>query len=93
MRKNGELKNSPFNLKVMQTLQIEFDETLLAQVDETTKILQKNRTELIEEAVRDFLKKQRSEELDRRLVESYTRIPQQPEEYEIWQDEQVWVDE
>jgi negative regulator of replication initiation len=26
----------------------------------------------------------------KRFIESYEKLPQQPEEYEIWQDEQAW---
>ncbi len=33
------------------------------------------------------------EEKVRRTLESFRKFPQQPEEYEIWQDEQVWEEE
>jgi metal-responsive CopG/Arc/MetJ family transcriptional regulator len=85
---SGGLKNSPLDLKVMQAVEIE--ENLLAEVDAVVKKLSKSRTEFVQEALREALRRQLDAEKIKRFVESYERIPQQPEEYEVWQDEQVW---
>jgi len=84
------LKDSPLDLKVMQAVEIE--ENLLAEVDAVVKKLSKSRTEFVQEALREALRRQLDAEKVKRFVESYDRVPQQPKEYEIWQDEQVWDD-
>lgn len=87
---SGGLKNSPLDLKVMQAVEIE--ENLLAEVDAVVKKLSKSRTEFVQEALREALRRQLDAEKVKRFVESYDCVPQQPKEYEIWQDEQVWDD-
>jgi metal-responsive CopG/Arc/MetJ family transcriptional regulator len=78
---------------------IELDEKLVAEIDAVAKDFNKNRLQYINESLQkslqdDFLQKKRSDaEKVKRFVESYKKMPQQPEEYEIWQDEQVWEDE
>ena len=84
------MKDSPLDLKVMQAVEIE--ENLLAEVDAVVKKLSKSRTEFVQEALREALRRQLDAEKVKRFVESYDRVPQQPKEYEIWQDEQVWDD-
>ena len=84
------MKNSPLDLKVMQAVEIE--ENLLAEVDAVVKKLSKSRTEFVQEALREALRRQLDAEKVKRFVESYDRVPQQPKEYEIWQNEQVWDD-
>ncbi len=73
---------------------IELDEKLVSQVDAAAGNLHKSRLDYINEALskslKDDLKKCKIDEKERKFIESYTRFPQQPEEYEIWQDEQVW---
>jgi len=75
------------------TVQIEIDEELLAEADALAKELQINRTEIFQNTLQEVLRKLRLIEKDRKTIESYKRLPQQPEEYEIWQEEQVWEDE
>jgi metal-responsive CopG/Arc/MetJ family transcriptional regulator len=78
---------------------IELDDKLVEQIDATAKDFNKSRLQYINETLEkslqnDALKKKRSDaEKVKRFVESYEKHPQQPEEYEIWQDEQVWEDE
>jgi metal-responsive CopG/Arc/MetJ family transcriptional regulator len=75
---------------------IELDEKLVAEIDVVAKNFNKDRLQYINESLYkslqdDFLHKKRSdEEKVQRFIESYEKIPQKPEEYEIWQDEQVW---
>ena len=78
---------------------IELDEKLVAEIDAVAKDFNQNRLQYINETLQislqnDFLKKKRSDaEKVKKFIESYEKLPQQPEEYEIWQDEQVWEDE
>ncbi|MDQ3087891.1 MAG: hypothetical protein M3Q78_04750 [Acidobacteriota bacterium] len=72
---------------------IELDEKLITRVDEAAENLHKSRLDFINETLQEALWRQEIEEKERRTIESYRRFPQQPEEYEIWQNEQVWEDE
>ena len=75
---------------------IDIDEKTIEQIDVVAKGFNKNRLEYINETLQislreDLLKKKRSEaEKVKRFIQSYEKLPQKPEEYEIWQDEQVW---
>ena len=75
---------------------IDIDEKTIEQIDVVAKGFNKNRLEYINETLQislreDFLKKKQSDaEKVKRFIESYEKLPQQPEEYEIWQDEQAW---
>ncbi len=66
---------------------------MITRVDEVAENLHKSRLDFINETLQEALRRQEIEEKERRAIESYRRLPQQPEEYEIWQDEQVWGDE
>ncbi len=73
------------------TVQIEIDDRIVSKVDAVSS----DRNAFFERAVlRELGRGIESEpaEIDHRIAEAYTRQPQQPEEWEIWQDEQVWED-
>ncbi len=76
---------------------IELDEKIIAEVDIFAKDFKKTREQYINDALQksfeEARKKSEMSDKDRRFIESYERIPQQPEEYEIWEDEQVWENE
>ncbi len=73
---------------------IELDEKIIAEVDTFAKDFKKTREQYINDALQksfeEARKKGEMSDKDRRFIESYERVPQQPEEYEIWEDEQVW---
>ena len=75
------------------TVQVDIDEIVVSRVDAVTS----NRDQFIQRAVLKELNRNRerisSDEIDRQLIEAYTLRPQEPAEYEIWQDEQFWEDE
>lgn len=72
---------------------IEIDEKTISKVDAVSS----NRTEFLQMAIEEKLKRDEKslsyDEKVKRTVESYKKFPQQPVEYEIWLDEQVWEDE
>lgn len=76
---------------------VEIEDNLAIKIDELARSENKSLTEFVNGSLRETLKRkneQRSdEEKVKRFIESYKKFPQQPEEYEIWQDEQVWEDE
>lgn len=83
------------------TVQIEVDEKMWAEAESLAKDLNINYQEMFLNTLRSDLyrlkeakaKKLTTVEKERRHRESYEKFPQQPEEYEIWEDEQVWGDE
>lgn len=78
---------------------IELDEKLVSEIDKAADNLKKDRLQFINESLEKslqdgFLQKKKTDaEKVKRFIESYENQPQQPEEYKIWQDEQVWEDE
>jgi metal-responsive CopG/Arc/MetJ family transcriptional regulator len=59
-----------------QTL-VQLSDELLAQLDARVAREGRSRSELIREAVVGYLSKDRQAEIDRRIVEAYTRHPQE----------------
>jgi metal-responsive CopG/Arc/MetJ family transcriptional regulator len=78
---------------------IELDDNLVAEIDKAADNLKKDRLQFINESLEkslqaDFLRKKQTDvEKVKRFIESSKKQPQQPDEYEIWQNEQVWEDE
>ncbi|MDQ3633364.1 MAG: hypothetical protein ACR2MD_16530 [Aridibacter sp.] len=79
------------------TIQIEIDEKTLAEVKKFAKTFEKSQIDYILDAINKSLsedsKRLEMKRKEKEFIESYKKYPQQPEEYEIWQDEQVWSDE
>jgi|CXWL01.1.fsa_nt_gi metal-responsive CopG/Arc/MetJ family transcriptional regulator len=72
-------------------IQINIDQSLVSRVDAVTT----DRDSFINRAVLKELRKNEglsSQEIDVELIAAFTRKPQEPDEYMIWQDEQVWED-
>ena len=60
----------------METVQIVLDKELLRATDRAAKRAKQNRSALVREALRDYLKKAHYEELERRDREGYERHPE-----------------
>lgn len=77
---------------------IKLDEKLVAKIDKVAKDSNQNRLQYINSALQKALqdntlqKQQSDEEKVKRFLESYEKKPLQPEEHEVWLDEQVWED-
>ena len=71
---------------------IEIEESLMAEIDGLAKLLKVNSSENFNDTLREVIKKLKFAQMEKRTVEAYEKSPQQPEEYEIWQNEQVWED-
>jgi hypothetical protein len=75
---------------------IEIEDGLALQVSEIAKAENKSLAEFVSWTLHQTLHRKRpnrtDEEKVKRFAESYEEKPQQPEEYMIWQDEQVWED-
>lgn len=72
------------------TVQIDIDEKLWEEAKSLAQDLQINRAEIFQKTLQEVLQKLKIAEKEKRTIENYRKFPQQPEEYKIWQNEQVW---
>jgi metal-responsive CopG/Arc/MetJ family transcriptional regulator len=75
---------------MIKTVQMTIDETLLAQVDRTVTEMGTNRSAFIRNALELALKQIRLQKLEAQHRAGYERQPLTADEFDIWQDEQVW---
>ena len=75
---------------MMKTVQMTIDETLLEQVDEVVTELGTNRSAFMREALEKALKQRKLKLLEEQHRAGYERQPLTAEEFDIWQDEQIW---
>jgi metal-responsive CopG/Arc/MetJ family transcriptional regulator len=73
-----------------KTVEMAFDETLLAQVDETARQFQLSRTDFVRKAIEDALQFYRVKRLEEDHVASYSVYPQTEDEVAEWADIRDW---
>lgn len=76
----------------MKTVQMTLDEELLEAVDEAAKELGTTRSAFARKALRQALARLREQELEQQHRAGYERRPVKPEEFDLWEREQVWPD-
>jgi len=73
---------------------IEIEDDLAVEISALAKSENKSLAEFVDLSLRETLSRKIRQDSDeeklKKFDESYKKFPQQPEEYEIWQDEQVW---
>lgn len=76
---------------------IELDEKTIAEIDAAARNFNKDRLQYINDSLRKILRQDRGNlsntEKVKKFAESYEKFPQDLDEYEVWQDEQVWENE
>lgn len=77
----------------MQTVQIVLDEALLRAADEAARSIQLNRSALVREALRRYLKQLRIEELERQDRSGFERLPDDSRELTLWEQVAAWPQE
>jgi metal-responsive CopG/Arc/MetJ family transcriptional regulator len=75
---------------MMKTVQMTIDEALLEQVDEVVMTLGTNRSAFMRDALEIALKQMRIKVLEEQHRAGYEKYPLTAEEFNIWQDEQIW---
>jgi metal-responsive CopG/Arc/MetJ family transcriptional regulator len=65
-----------------QTL-VQLSDELLEQIDRSRAAAGRSRSEVIRDAITRYLAEDREAEIDRLLVDAYTRLPQE----DVWTDE------
>jgi len=74
----------------MGTIQLSFDESMLAEVQQATSALEMTTSDFIKLAVERALRQREIIAKERRDAQGYAQQPQESEEIGEWQDEQVW---
>ena len=74
----------------MKTVQMTLDEDLIAKVDRIATQLGSTRSAFTREALRQAIKQIELEDKERKHLEGYARQPVSSEEFNDWEDEQVW---
>ncbi len=73
---------------------IEIEDSLAVKINEAAQSENKSLNEFVNSSLREVLRRIEHRKTDgekvKKFIESYEKFPQQSEEYEIWQDEQVW---
>jgi len=74
----------------METIQLTIDESLLAQVQQATSVLQMTPSDFMKLALERALQQQEIIARERRDAQGYADRPQSSEEIEEWDAEQHW---
>ena len=77
----------------MKAVQVVLDEELLEQADRQVRRDKRNRSQLIRDALRDYLARIRTRELEERDRSGYERMPVEPGEFDVWDEEQAWPED
>ena len=75
---------------MMKTIQLTIDEQLLNEVDEVVHELGTSRSAFLHDALQPALKRMPIAALERQHIAGYMRFPIESDEFEVWQNEQVW---
>ena len=76
----------------MKTVQMTFNEDLVAEVDRVVKKLGTTRSAFTRRALHTAIDLIMEKEMERKHREGYTRNPVKPGEFTDWENEQVWGD-
>ena len=76
----------------MRTIQMTLDDDLVDQVDQIVKTIKTTRSAFTRDALRLALKQFEILELEKKHREGYEQFPVNNEEFQVWEDEQVWGD-
>ncbi len=74
----------------MKTIQMTIDEPLLVKVDGLIKDLNMTRSAFIREALELALHHYQIRKMEKQHAEGCAQHPVEPDEFDIWQNEQTW---
>jgi metal-responsive CopG/Arc/MetJ family transcriptional regulator len=74
----------------METIQVVMEGELLKAADRAARKLKVNRSALIRDAVREHLKRLHTRGLERQEREAYERVPDDPQEFGVWDKVAAW---
>ena len=76
----------------MKTIQMTIDEHLLEQVDSMIQELGVSRSSFMRGALQQALRQIEIRNLEQQHIAGYEKHPISPDEFDIWQEEQIWED-
>ena len=74
----------------MKNVQITIDENTLKRVDQIAKPLGLNRSEIVRQALRDWLHRHAIESFEKEWINALQKHPDEAERAEAWMDIQAW---
>jgi metal-responsive CopG/Arc/MetJ family transcriptional regulator len=77
----------------MRTIQMTLDDNLVKAVDRVSKELCTTRSAFARKALRDALVRYSLEQQEQKHRRGYEQHPISPDEFLVWETEQVWGDE
>lgn len=77
----------------METIQVLLDQKLLKATDKAARRAKKNRSALVRDALRHYLKDLQIQELERQDREGYQRYPDSVDDLQGWEQVSAWPDE
>lgn len=78
----------------MKTIQVMFEEDLLAKLDETADVREKGRSAVLRQLASDFVRQRRRQEIDAQYERAYSGVEDAlGKEFKGWEDEGVWPPE
>ena len=75
---------------MMKTIQMTIDEELLIEVDTAVRDLGTSRSAFLRDALQQALRQMQISVMERQQIAGYKRYPAEPDEFDVWQNEQVW---
>lgn len=75
---------------MMKTIQMTIDEGLLESVDTAVRDLGTSRSAFLRDALQQALKQRQIAAMEQQHIAGYERYPLEPDEFDVWQNEQVW---
>ena len=74
----------------METIQIVLDKKLLQATDEAARKAKRNRSALVREALREYLRRSDLRAREERDREGYLRLPEDADDLSVWDAEAAW---
>ena len=77
----------------METIQVVLDKKLLQATNRAAHRVKQNRSALSRDALREHIRRLDIRALEEREREGYSKQPQTPDEWLVWEAEAVWPEE
>jgi len=77
----------------METIQIVLDTKLLQATDEAARRAKRNRSALVREALREYLRRSDLRAKEERDREGYALVPEDADDFSVWDAEAAWPSE
>ncbi len=76
----------------MKSVQMTLEEELIQEVDQLSQKLGTSRSAFTRKALREALERHCIEQLEKKQIQGYKKQFVAPDEFAVWEEEQVWGD-